>query len=73
MLMRKVPIYGRTAVESVELVIITTTEIMCHSVVSLIKANSFQQEKPTAVEIMMRVLTIGIWKMNVPIGKFMIH
>ena len=72
-LMWMVTIRGRTAAESVELRIITTTEITYHSVVSLIKANLSQLEKPTAVEIMMRVLTIGIWKMIVPIGKFMIY
>ena len=69
----KVAMGWRTAADSVELKIITTTEITCHSVVSLIKANLSNQENPTAVEIMMHVLTTRKWKMIAPIGKFMIH
>ena len=68
-LMLKVTICGRTVKESVELRIITTTEITCHSVVSIIKANLSWLVKPTAVEIMKHALTTRKWKMIAVIGK----
>ena len=69
----KVTISGRTAMESVELRIITTIEITCHSVVSIIKANLSRLVKPTAVEIMKHALTTRKWKMIAAIGKFIIY